>query len=533
MLRKHKAKALLALLIHVSAQVRADDPSELMQNKTLYGGDMAGGLNVPVDVNATLDEPVITFIPNSGWRLWTEGIMYYEYDSTAGQVLIFILLANPLCKKWAPFPTKIVRNDAVLAAAIDEIHARTCLRVYPRNNTASIISYIVIKTDNTGCWSYVGMNTTGPQDLNLQTNGCWYKGTVIHELLHAFGFQHEHQRYDRDTYITVNMTNVNPDYTSAFTLIPQNQTKDVGIPYDVDSIMHYGAFAFGLKDNTTNKKLQTIIIKSGHSIMKILENLIKTLLALFIHVSTQVRSDDSLNKLMQNETLFGGDMAGGMGISEVEDNKDGQVMAFIPNPVWRLWTEGIMYYEYHSTAVRNDAVLSAAIDEIHARTCLRIYPRNNNANIKSYVVIKTDATGCWSYVGMNTRGSQDLNLQTDGCWYKGTVIHELLHAFGFQHEHQRYDRDDYITINTANVNPDYTRAFTVIPLNESTNVGSSYDLDSIMHYGAFAFGLRDNTTNKYLQTIIVKSNTTKLLLEPYARPNMSAGNFVLYRNQMV
>ncbi|CAG0925966.1 unnamed protein product, partial [Notodromas monacha] len=52
---------------------------------------------------------------------------------------------------------------------------------------------------------------------------------------------------------------------------------------------------------------------------------------------------------------------------------------------------------------------------------------------------------------MDTLGPQVLNLQWPGCWVTGTIIHELLHAFGLIHQHQRYDRDNYITIKTQNV----------------------------------------------------------------------------------
>lgn len=31
---------------------------------------------------------------------------------------------------------------------------------------------------------------------------------------------------------------------------------------------------------------------------------------------------------------------------------------------------------------------------------------------------------CWSYVGMLDRGRQQLSL-AGGCWYKGTVVHEI------------------------------------------------------------------------------------------------------------
>jgi hypothetical protein len=62
---------------------------------------------------------------------------------------------------------------------------------------------------------------------------------------------------------------------------------------------------------------------------------------------------------------------------------------------------------------------------------------------------------CWSYVGMNGNGAQDVSLP-DYCVssnYPGSVIHELMHATGFQHEHQRPDQQYYINVNYPNIRP--------------------------------------------------------------------------------
>jgi Notch-like protein len=47
----------------------------------------------------------------------------------------------------------------------------------------------------------------GAQELSLDS-GCVTFSTVIHELMHVVGFDHEQQRPDQSRYITVNFDNI-------------------------------------------------------------------------------------------------------------------------------------------------------------------------------------------------------------------------------------------------------------------------------------------------------------------------------------
>jgi len=132
---------------------------------------------------------------------------------------------------------------------------KVCVYFRPRVSTDTV--YLKIQY-GIGCSASVGYMKNQQPIMTLQKNegpqknGCFYSGTIQHELLHVTGFFHEQSRPDRDTFLEIHLENVEPalqhnfnKYTWGSTAYNQNTT------YDYASIMHYKTTAFSTNGQPT------------------------------------------------------------------------------------------------------------------------------------------------------------------------------------------------------------------------------------------------------------------------------------------
>jgi hypothetical protein len=123
--------------------------------------------------------------------------------------------------------------------------------------------------------------------------------------------------------------------------------------------------------------------------------------------------------------------------------------------------------------------ITDAISHWQENTPIRFIQRSDETNYVTFVI---QEDGCKSTVGM--QGNQQFSRLGPSCT-TGNVIHEIGHVIGLWHEQSREDRDKFIKINFANINPQAIHNFDQ-HVTDGDDIGP-YDYCSIMHYPPSAF----------------------------------------------
>ena len=67
----------------------------------------------------------------------------------------------------------------------------------------------------------------------------YFQGVIAHEIAHALGFVHVHQRPDRNGHIRIVLENILSSKFAYFREFDDATVKTLGVPYDYTSVLHY------------------------------------------------------------------------------------------------------------------------------------------------------------------------------------------------------------------------------------------------------------------------------------------------------
>lgn len=171
------------------------------------------------------------------------------------------------------------------------------------------------------------------------------------------------------------------------------------------------------------------------------------------------------------------------------------------NKFFTKWPNGVVPYVFDaSVATANQQkFLNACRKWLNTANLTFVERTSSNASTYPNYIRVVSSTVNNSFVGMQG-GQQVINIVDWDSFFgfsESTICHELGHALGMVHEHQRSDRNTYVIVNDGqNGHPNNITNgnFTQMGILDDTRNYTSYDYASVMHYDRFAFSKNGQPT---------------------------------------
>uniref|UniRef100_F1L2T4 Metalloendopeptidase n=1 Tax=Ascaris suum TaxID=6253 RepID=F1L2T4_ASCSU len=165
---------------------------------------------------------------------------------------------------------------------------------------------------------------------------------------------------------------------------------------------------------------------------------------------------------------------------------------FFENAPTQKWPTGepIKYYFDPSLNSDDQEVVKRALRSIERNTCIKFELVAERPHSKYIHYIKNpDPAFCGlSFIG-RVEPVNPIYLSFLCVDLIGVTVHETMHALGINHQQLRADRDEYVSVQWDNINPQLYDYFAIADTSQFTSYGIAYDYYSIMHYSPFVGGV--------------------------------------------
>lgn len=150
-----------------------------------------------------------------------------------------------------------------------------------------------------------------------------------------------------------------------------------------------------------------------------------------------------------------------------------------------LWPGGLIPYtmsQYYNDKGRT--AIFEAMRSFHRKTCVRFIPKRDNDENYVHFMPKSKCASKRGMVGSKQR----IFLGPKCLDQPGNPEHEIMHALGFDHEHQRPDRDEFIAVNMDNIPPGAPRRYFRKKCDHMSALSHfDYRYDTLMHFSPEPF----------------------------------------------
>uniref|UniRef100_A0A0N4ZSH5 Metalloendopeptidase n=1 Tax=Parastrongyloides trichosuri TaxID=131310 RepID=A0A0N4ZSH5_PARTI len=147
----------------------------------------------------------------------------------------FIVRGLPLNYSM-PITFSIARNlnSTPIIQAINAVRRNTCITFSRVSTGPSQIRFV----SGRRCSSFIGRISTGRANVVTMAPKCLTRGAVQHFLGHALGLFSEETRPDRDSFVTIQQSNVRPNFIAVFDKNIDGNAIITNVHYDYGSVMH-------------------------------------------------------------------------------------------------------------------------------------------------------------------------------------------------------------------------------------------------------------------------------------------------------